>query len=463
MIQTAILRILIDLIKADAVIDSNEMKSFVKLKDNYHISNSHKKKAHGMTMAEAICELKGNDFTQKQRQQFIDELKSMTLVDGFCVKKEALILTAIDYCLSESTKDRTEIISINVSDIAIAEDQVVYIETESNPAFHKEITQNYRHLNTEFKCAGLNFFYIPKVAAHYRETDTNLFLNICEFLAPGFNDDELNQMVSYISDVSTKKFCKEQLFGKLGMNSLYNTKPGLLIHIGTSFVNNKLFNNFLKIEFAENESITKQMTEYLDLYTRNLSYDVVVIPRMDESGGHFLYGGFYKFVYDLYLFKNPESSRLLIDTLRSSLYLPDIGRDFEVRVSRKEKALYLLILLESANGGISFSATDNFREDERRRKIIANRFKAMYLMMGGRPDSIPDINDETIRRPALSHLNKFFEDCNQIIINHNDYKIKRKKSGEYYIPLSPDLLWACTPDHHEPIPFRDSDLAQKLD
>lgn len=456
MIQTAVLRLLIDLIKADAVIDSAEMDDFIKMKEYYRINNSHSKKTASLTLSEAMAELK-SECDKTWRHKLIDDLKEMTLVDGYCVKKEAQLLTAIDYCLSEQTKDRAEVISVNVPDISIAEDQVVYIDSGSVASFDKEILNACRHLSTEFKCAGLNFFYIPKVAQHYRETDPSLFKNVCEFLAPGFGEEEIDEMVKYISEVTTKKFCKEQLFGKLGMSLLYNTKPGLLFFIGTSFVDDKLYNNFLKIEFVPTESVCKQIMNFIDLYTGYLSYDVVVIPKADDVEGHFLYGGFYKFVYDLYLYKNPESSRLVIDTLKESISFPDLGRDFDMRVSRKEKAVYVFMLLESLHGGVGFSATNNFHEDEKRRKVIARKFRSVYLMMGGRPDSVPDINDETIRRPAFSHINKFFDDCSQIITNHDDFKIKRK-NGMYYIAIDNDMLMVRTPDHHEPIGLIGSEL-----
>lgn len=82
-------------------------------------------------------------------------------------------------------------------------------------------------------------------------------------------------------------------------------------------------------------------------------------------------------------------------------------------------------------------------------------------MLGGRPDKIPDMTDDSIRRPSICHINKFFEDSSQIMNNHSDYRIKKKKDGTLFISLDKELVMACSPEKHEAINLYESSVYNK--
>lgn len=428
MYQNSIFRILIDLVKADSVIEATEIEDIKRLKNKYRVGDCDLKLVANLTLADAVKDLQENGFNR--RKEFLDDIINLTVVDGFCVKREALFLMALHYCLSKGTKERSEVISINAHDIAISEDQVLYVESadkgEGANVKNMDIEEDFRKLNTEFKVSGLNFFYIPKIAEHYRNTEENTFKDICSFLAPDFSKAEIDGMYSYITNVTTKKFCNEQLFGKLGMSSIYNTKASFLVHIGTSFVNHKLYNNFLKVEFEQNRRYSEQLLEFLDSYTKYLSYDVVVIPKADDVRGHFLYSGFYKYVFDLYLRKDQRKSSICIDLIKQDITFPEIGDDFKLKVTRREKAIYAMLLLERENEAIDFLSDDE-------NSIVFRKFKFLYRQFGGDEDKVPDITKKENLKPILSHIKKFFSTSMSLLKDHTHYMIKKSDNNSYIL------------------------------
>ena len=55
--RTSLVRVLVDLIKADNVIDEGEMELYVKLKDDYSITHEDEIAASTMTLADAVFSL----------------------------------------------------------------------------------------------------------------------------------------------------------------------------------------------------------------------------------------------------------------------------------------------------------------------------------------------------------------------------------------------------------------------
>ena len=80
--RAAFTRVLIDLIKADKVIDSREMQLYNRLKEQYSITREDQIKAYDMTLGQSV---------ELLRYLPADELASMmrifadmTMSDGFC-------------------------------------------------------------------------------------------------------------------------------------------------------------------------------------------------------------------------------------------------------------------------------------------------------------------------------------------------------------------------------------------
>lgn len=457
--RSAILRVLIDIIKADSVVDEGEITLFQKLKAKYALEKS--EGVNNITLADALAVLCSRDFSEKERINFYNEIRQMTLADGSCCKAEALLLIALSYCFNSNA----ELISVNVPNLDVAEDQVLFVESKTNAAFNKIISDNYRQLVSEFRQAGLNFVYIPKVAEHYRSTNDSLFSQVCEFLAPDFDKEKLSALETYMKGITTARFCTEQLYGKLGMSTMYDTQPAFLVSIGSSFVNSRLYHNFLRIPFNDAASVVKELLAFVDTYVSLLSCDVLVVPKVEDANGQFLYSGYFKQLFDIYLLRNAERSVILIDADRKNIYLSDIDRKFDGPIHTKEKAFYALILFEKfSSSGVDFnkpSSATELVDYNHRIEIYQKRFNLLYKLLGGSVGMEPDLSVAETRQQMKSRINKYFKQSVDVLYQSADYMLQLDKKGKLSVNLDASFFQARSKDGN-PCPFVSSTIFSQL-
>ena len=92
--RTAIARIFADLIKADRIIDSDEMECWQRICAKYAIDSDIKTDALSMSFAEAlhiICSSGANG----PGGELLADCRAMTVSDGFCAHSEALVMITL--------------------------------------------------------------------------------------------------------------------------------------------------------------------------------------------------------------------------------------------------------------------------------------------------------------------------------------------------------------------------------
>lgn len=92
--RTAIARIFADLIKADRIIDSDEMDCWQRICAKYAIDSDIKSDALSMSFAEAlhiICSGGANG----PGGELLADCRAMTVSDGFCAHSEALVMITL--------------------------------------------------------------------------------------------------------------------------------------------------------------------------------------------------------------------------------------------------------------------------------------------------------------------------------------------------------------------------------
>ena len=111
--RASIVRVLIDLIKADSVIDEGEMALYAKLKHDYNISREDEISASSMTLSDAVMTLV--DSSSELRNSLMEVFSDMTVSDGFCAAQEAQLMLALIYCLKDV---KTDIVHTGIPEIA---------------------------------------------------------------------------------------------------------------------------------------------------------------------------------------------------------------------------------------------------------------------------------------------------------------------------------------------------------
>ncbi len=436
--RVAIVRIFSDLIKADTIIDSGEMEMYARIKSEYSITKDIEREANETTLSSAIKTLSDSD--EKTRNVLLNKFSEMTLSDGFCVPKEALLMIALNQCLQSKSKDYSKVHSVILQGVSIEDNQAIYVESAYDEKANDEIRKSYRQISNELRLAGFNFVYIPYIAKHFKEYNESIFRDVASFLAPNLSAEETTSLIEQLSNMTTDKFCKDQLCNRFGMESLRNTKPSLLIKISDNYVDNTIYANFLKIEFYD--GILEIVQQIVESYSQMLSTNELIIPNKVNSEGQFLYHGFYKQLFDMYTIRNGVSSNVVVNLNKGVISLPEIGREID-GLRRKEKAFYIMMLIKSHNGGINFelpqtaSQLNIYNENIKEVKELYGR---IYEMLGGNKSTAPDIAKSEIRLPIVSNIRKNIDKFRNTLKNIDDYSIRKDENGNYYIPLSQNMI-----------------------
>lgn len=456
--RIAICRILTDLIKADLVIDSNEMQEYIKLCESYNIRREEEIKASSITLSEAVSLLKQSD--RGLQRDLIGDFCDLSMSDGFCARPEALLLIGLSRCL-EDPYSSAQILSIPQPVFNVAFGSVLYIESSTNEGLNQVINDNFRTLFKECQVVGFNFIYVPKVIEHYRSTDRKLTSRIVRFLSPALSDEGVENVINGLLSINTQNFCKDILCNKLGIKELRDTEPALLIKIGRSYVNDNLYANYLKINVDEN--IVKQMQKLLDTFSGMLSSDNINVSKVEEKKNQFLYHGFYKQLLDIYLIRRNVRSTVNVHPYKEEILMPDIDMKL-TKLHRREKALYLLLLIVSKEGGINFNLPQNAKQAqiyEKRMRLFQNRYKVIYELFGGERGGAPDLTQAEIRRPIISCLRRSLAEISGVLYNANDYMINKDVDGYIKVNLDDKELFIFEPERGY-VYLYESDIYRKI-
>lgn len=434
--KSAISRILFDLIQADQIIDSGEMVHYSILREKYNIAQEDEITASQITFAEAVNTLSMSD--DEVKMALLQDFSNMTVSDGFCARSEALLMIALQSKLKAQDSD-VEVISIPKPVFNIESASILYIESRHESAINTIITENYRTIFKECQIAGFNFIYIPRVIEHYKHSDKELTSQIIRFLAPKFTNEGIDNIIDGLLSMTTSSFCKDILCNKLGVTELRDTPPALLVKIGQNYVKESIYSNYLKFEVDERivATLQKNMDEFLSM----LSSDVISVRTAEEKEKQFLYHGFYKQLLDIFLIRKNVRSRLHIQPYTEEIFFPDIDEKL-TKLHRREKALYVLLLIMSSEGGINFSQPKTAKQLANHDKYmlrVQKKYQTIYEYLGG--NIAPDLRQPEIRRPIISCLKKSLSNFDGILYNFKDYSISKDEYGTLKVALEPEVQY----------------------
>ena len=461
--RTAIVRILRDLIKADNIIDIGEIQMYSRMRREYKFTHDEEVAATSLLLADAIEVL--NKSTPLVRQKLLKECVEMTVSDGFCAPEEAILVVALMYCLKEEYRGMAEVYSVYAPEVAIEDHQVVYVEAKYDEQVNQDIARNYRSIDRELHLAGFDFSYIPNITEHFRNTDLSLFKEVSRFLAPTIAEDKVEDLVAHLVAVTTAEYCADQLVNRLGMAGLRDASPSLLIKIGNTYVGDRPYINFLRI--AVDDDVLPLVQRFVDTYTALLSSDMRMVRHSHEDPGQFMYYGFYKQLFDVYVIQKGVRSNLLIDFVSERILLPGLGREIK-GLHRRDKALYALLLMEGDRGGLDFSLPKTLRQKqayERRMAEIQAKYTLLYQAFNGDKGTVPNLEIPEIRRPIVSNIRRRIKDISDVLHNPEDYNVSTDSQGHLCVNLPAewvDVREFCGSDTTE-VSLRESDVYRRVE
>lgn len=455
--RVAIVRIFTDLIKADSVIDINEMEYYERIKSIHSINHTDEVEANGMTLSAAVDILSQTE--DKCCKEILKECCAMTIADGFCAKSEALLMLALHCCLEEEYRESCKILSVNTNSTIIDKDQLLYIESYHDSDINSQIKTDYRHICGEMKMCGFNFVYIPSIVAHYQETPRHLIEQVFRFLLPMLSEERILEVICKLSNMRTEDFVNDILCVKLGIKELKDTLPALLLYVGESHVDDKNYTNFLKLDI-DGENVIETVQKLMDLLASMQQAEYMRFRTIEDSKNKFIYQGFYKQLIDLFMLKQNVKSRIVINPYKESIVFVDIDQELS-SLHRKEKALYTLFLLESKNGGVNFNTPKTASEMKvynEKLKVLQRKYAYIYGLFGGDKNKAPLIEQAEIRRPMLSNIKRSILRLSQYLYNVNDYVIERDKVGYYNVKIPQTELYGGNLSDKFSVPITETQL-----
>lgn len=470
--RASIARILIDLIKADKVIDSREMALYRHLKTQFSITRKDEVEAYTMTLSKAVNILKGMD--QSIVSDILGTFEDMTVSDGFCTREEALLMLMLQYCLNCQDLD-CDVISTIIEESWFDERQVLYVESRHAKDINFGISTNHRAISRELKLCGLDFVYLPQVVHHYITTPKELLNEVVSMLSPSLSDSAIAGLLTKIKLFKTDTFCIEQLHHKLGFEELADTPPALMLRISQSKVGNKVYTNFLRVELTGD--VLTVVQDLVDTFLRYNGSDRIVVSHKKDEKGSFLYNGFYRQVFEILLLQKSVMCHLLIDLIHGTISFPEIDITLS-GLHRKEKALYTLFIYEAyknairdedgiikQNGGINFTSPTSAKQLPKfnhRMDLLQRKYAIIYAAFGGEAENAPDITKADIRLPMISGIRRAISKQSEKIYDAERFMVNRDKNGIYGISANPEVFQCKEFQNPETINICDSSLFNNL-
>lgn len=456
--KASIFRIVTDLIKADSIIDTREIEKLDSIRERFAIKKEDEMLGFSYTFANAIrVLLESPKSLQCELAAIFNEL---AMSDNFCAREEALLLLTLRLCMSLDIKLECKAVSIETSSVNIDPTQILYVESDFDNDVNWEINEKFREIVAEVRLAGFDLVYLPKIAEHYRAISNTDFLKIASFLYPNVSYERLETVVQHMHNLSTSEFCKDQLAGKLGVREFSVVNPSLMIKIGDSLVGNKNIANFLLVEL--DKDVISSIRYILDLFSEY--YHTSRLNYLREEKGRYIFTGFYKQIFDIYMFRKGIKSPVVIDVYRGSIRFSEADLKIE-KLHRREKALYALFMLESASGGVNFSKPSTPNElarYTRRMTAVQEKYRLIYKKFGGEPQKAPDISKSEIRLPMIALIRKQLKALGDVLFHVDDYMIQRNMFGNYCINISPSLCCYCGVNANDIYRLSDSEEWQRI-
>ena len=270
-------------------------------------------------------------------------------------------------------------------------------------------------------------------------------------------------MINKLKNITTAEYCSEQLCNALGMQCLADTPPSLLIKINDTYVGEKLYMNFLRISI--DEGMVSMVRKFSDMYLGMLSSDTRIVVDTEEANGQFMYHGFYKQLFDTYVIQKGIRSKVLIDFTKGNIKMLDLSLDIK-GMHRRDKALYVLLLIESENGGIDFSFPKSINQKhtyESRMREIQRKYEILYHAFNGSKDKVPHLDEPEIRRPIISNIRKCISNLSDVLHCADNYNIRKNSYNRFCVDLSSDLIYIDNYTNKERyVPLKESTIYKKL-
>jgi hypothetical protein len=344
--KLSVLRLAVDLIKADNQIFGEEVEVLTHLQQQFGLTQQDIDGIHYITLQQAVDSLK--DLEVEAAEMIVDLLNDIMCVDNDIDYDENILLTSVKMSIARNSKSWCNVISAtNVMD-ETSQKQIMYLEDAPSEAAHKVFDDKYDRLliTKAFNDLGLDFFYLPDAIGG---------MNPSAGLGTKDNAALLRQAMKYLvpsavasSESSQETFNPYDFFHFL--MSRYNVSADALK--SHSFL-------MLKIRDSYYLDDDNNLARSVDFFVMDISQEVKkriysFVSNFDKKSNQISYEGCYKILCDYLSTESKNVSHVILDA-KYDFRLKDSARTPVVFESSPQARTFYLLLLWYGENGVSQS------------------------------------------------------------------------------------------------------------
>lgn len=368
--KLSVLRLAVDLIKADNQIFGEEVAVLAQLQALFGLTQRDVDGIHYITLQQAIEALK--DLDEAAADAVVELMNEIMCVDNDIDYEENILLTSVKMSIAGKSKHWCNVISAsNVMD-ETSKRQIMYLEDSPSEAAHKVFDDKYDRLliTKAFNDLGLDFFYLPDAIGG---------MNASGGLGVKSNSSLLKTAMRYLvpSAVVSPDDSQE---GAFNPNEFYYFLLSRY-NISSEDIGSHSF-LMLKIRDSYYLDDDNNLAKAVDFFIMDIATDVKrriykFVSNFDKKGNPISYEGCYKILCDYLSSEAKTVSHVVLDA-KYDFSLKNVQRTPVVFESSPQARTFYLLLLKYNETGISQQlfedALEKLRRTDRKEYVIDGVF-----------------------------------------------------------------------------------------
>lgn len=340
--RRAVMKLAVELVKADDRIHSKEVAVLDKLQSGLGLDQEELDLTHYLSLESAVDCLK--NLEEEPTRRIINLFNEIMCSDNDIDFEENLLLSSISMSCDSGSRDWCRILSADAAESEAPEKQIVFLEGQTSEAAHLVLDDKYDNLliSKAFGDIGIEFFYLPDIirefGQHLEDDDKfGLLQRSMEYLVPAGDKIKLNNLKESLATLDTRTFYHLIL-------SRFNIDPERIP-----------YQAFLLVKIRDSHILddSDTMRRTVDFLCIDISSEVkkrilAFVSRFDERRDLLSYKGYYRFLYD-YLSSEAKTSNPITINAKGDFILGS-GEIIRFKSAPQAKTLYVLLLSRGHKG-----------------------------------------------------------------------------------------------------------------
>ncbi len=337
--KRAILKVALEMVKADNKIHSKEVAALNTLRRNLNLRQEELDLIHYIPLSDAVTslrQLEGPDV-----KAVLDIFNSLMRIDSDIDFEENLLLAAVTVsCLPES-RAWAHVLSVPDLDLELSPRQVAFLEKGYSAETHRILDDRYDNLllSKAFGDIGLNLFYLPNVldelglSGHGRDNRFGILQNSMEYLMPAGDMLKVDGLRESLSTMDSEAFFKV-VVSRFGLApDAFPAEAFLLVKIRSGVV-------------LDDENTVHNSSDFFCLdISSDVKHRILSFVSLFGDDSYLLpYEGYYRILFDCFSSESKINSEICLDG-DFNFSLPGCGgKLISFESSPQARTLYLLLL-----------------------------------------------------------------------------------------------------------------------